>query len=135
MTTTSWFGAMAQRTARATGSSAAFITVCALTLLWLATGPVFRWSDTWQLIINTLSNIVAMLMLFLIQNTQNRESAALQLKVDELLRAMRGAQNAFINLEALTEEELIQIKERYANLAEQARTNSAMTPTPNATPE
>jgi low affinity Fe/Cu permease len=135
MTTTSWFGAMAQRTARATGSSAAFVAVCALTLVWLATGPVFRWSDTWQLIINTLSNIVAMLMLFLIQNTQNRESGALQLNVDELLRAVRGAQNAFINLEALTEEELIQIKERYANLAELARTKSTMSPTPNATIE
>lgn len=135
MTMTSWFGAMAQKTARATGSSAAFIAVCGLTLLWLGTGPVFRWSDTWQLIINTLSNIVALLMLFLIQNTQNRESAALQLKVDELLRAVRGAQNAFINLEALTEEELIQIKEGYANLAELARTKSGMSPTPNATLE
>ena len=76
-----------------------------------------------------------MLMLFLIQNTQNRESGALQLNVDELLRAVRGAQNAFINLEALTEEELIQIKERYANLAELARNKSTMSPTPNATIE
>jgi low affinity Fe/Cu permease len=74
---------MAQKTARATGSSAAFITVCTLTLLWLATGPVFRWSDTWQLIINTLTNIVSMLMIFLIQNTENRESAALQLGCDK----------------------------------------------------
>ena len=73
--------------------------------MWLASGPVFRWSDTWQLIINTLTNIVSMLMIFLIQNTQNRESAALQLKVDELLRSVRGAQNAFINLEELTEED------------------------------
>ena len=124
-TTNSWFAAMAQKTARVTGSSAAFMTVCALTLLWLATGPVFRWSDTWQLIINTITNIVSMLMIFLIQNTQNRESAALQLKVDELLRAVRGAQNAFINLEELTED-LVRIKERYAELAEQARMKSGM---------
>jgi low affinity Fe/Cu permease len=117
---------MAQRASKVTGSSPAFITVCALTLLWLASGPLFKWSDTWQLIINTLTNIVSMLMIFLIQNTQNRESAALQLKVDELLRAVRGAQNAFINLEELSEEDLIRIKERYAKLAENARAKSGM---------
>jgi low affinity Fe/Cu permease len=83
-------------------------------------------ANTWQLIINTLSNIVAMLMLFLIQNTQNRDSAALQLKVDELLRAVRGAQNAFINLEELTDEDLTRIKERYARLAEEARAKSGV---------
>jgi low affinity Fe/Cu permease len=124
MTTNSWFAKMAQSTAKVTGSSPAFMAVCALTLLWLASGPIFRWSDTWQLVINTLSNIVAMRMLFLIQNTQNRESSALQLKVDELLRAVRGAQNAFINLEALTEEDLVRIKGRYAKLAEDARAKS-----------
>jgi low affinity Fe/Cu permease len=102
--------------------------VCFLTGVWLVSGPFFRWSDTWQLVINTLSNIVAMLMLFLIQNTQNRDSAALQLKVDELLRAMRGAQNAFINLEELTEEDLTRIKERYAKLAEAARAKSGTHP-------
>ena len=112
---------MAQKAAKATGSSPAFLTVCLLTLVWLASGPLFHWSDTWQLVINTVSNIVAMLMLFLIQNTQNRESAALQLKADELLRAVRGAQNAFINLEELSEEDLIRIKERYAKMAELAR--------------
>src|SRR5580692_1015805 len=120
-TTNTWFAKMAQKAARVTGSSPAFLTVCLLTLAWLVSGPLFHWSDTWQLIINTVSNIVAMLMLFLIQNTQNRESAALQLKVDELLRSVRGAQNAFINLEDLTEEDLIRIKERYAKLAATAR--------------
>jgi low affinity Fe/Cu permease len=135
MTTTSLFAAMAQKTARATGSSAAFMTICVFTLVWLATGPVFQWSDTWQLIINTLTNIVSMLMIFLIQNTQNRESAALQLKVDELLRAVRGAQNAFINLEELTEEELVLIKERYAKLAARARTNAKLTPSADVMPE
>jgi low affinity Fe/Cu permease len=123
-TTNYWFANMAQRTAKITGSSPAFMAVCLLTLVWLMSGPLFHWSDTWQLIINTVSNIVAMLMLFLIQNTQNRDIAALQLKVDELLRAVRGAQNAFINLEELTEEDLMRIKERYARLAEEARTRS-----------
>ena len=83
---------MAQSTARVAGSSPAFIAICAITLGWLASGPLFHWSDTWQLVINTVTNIVSMLMVFLIQNTQNRESTALQLKVDELLRAVRGAQ-------------------------------------------
>jgi low affinity Fe/Cu permease len=126
-TTNSWFARMAQKAAKATGSSPAFLTVCLLTGIWLVSGPFFHWSDTWQLVINTVSNIVAMLMLFLIQNTQNRESAALQLKADELLRAMRGAQNAFINLEELSEEDLVRIKERYAKMAELARARSGMT--------
>jgi low affinity Fe/Cu permease len=125
-TTNSWFAKMAQKAAKATGSSPAFLTVCVLTLVWLVSGPFFHWSDTWQLIINTVSNIVAMLMLFLIQNTQNRESAALQLKADELLRAVRGAQNAFINLEELSEEDLIIIKERYARMAELARAKAGI---------
>jgi low affinity Fe/Cu permease len=129
-TTNSWFARMAQKTAKATGSSPAFLTVCILTVGWLASGPLFHWSDTWQLVINTVSNIVAMLMLFLIQNTQNRESAALQLKADELLRAVRGAQNAFINLEELSEEDLIRIKERYAQMAEIARARAGMTSLP-----
>jgi low affinity Fe/Cu permease len=132
--TNSWFAKMAQKSAKATGSSPAFLAVCVLTLLWLASGPFFHWSDTWQLIINTVSNIVAMLMLFLIQNTQNRESAALQLKADELLRAVRGAQNAFINLEELSEEDLVIIKERYARMAEIARAKAGMRSSPGSTP-
>ena len=123
--TNHWFSSLALKSARITGSSPAFMSVCVLTLLWLATGPLFHWSDTWQLIINTLSNIVAMLMLFLIQNTQNRDTAALQLKLDELLRAMHGAENAFINLEELAEEDLTRIKERYVKLAEAARAHGA----------
>jgi low affinity Fe/Cu permease len=134
MSTNTWFARMAQKAAKATGSSPAFLTVCLITLVWLASGPFFHWSDTWQLIINTVSNIVAMLMLFLIQNTQNRESAALQLKADELLRAMRGAQNAFINLEELSEEDLVLIKERYAKMAELARAKSGITSAPDPTP-
>jgi len=85
------------------------------------TGPIFHWSDTWQLVINTVTNIVSMLMVFVIQNTQNRESSALQLKIDELLRAVRGAQNTFINLEELSEEDLNELKGKSAALAESAR--------------
>lgn len=134
MATNTWFAKTAQKAAKVTGSSPAFLTVCLITLVWLASGPLFHWSDTWQLIINTVSNIVAMLMLFLIQNTQNRESAALQLKADELLRAVRGAQNAFINLEELSEEDLIIIKERYAKMAELARAREGIASSPGATP-
>jgi low affinity Fe/Cu permease len=122
-----WFTTMAQNTAKAAGSSSAFMAICAITLAWMVTGPLFHWSDTWQLVINTVTNIVSMLMVFLIQNTQNRESSALQLKIDELLRAVRGAQNAFINLEDLSEEDLGRIKERYAKIATHAR-EAAATP-------
>jgi low affinity Fe/Cu permease len=121
---TYWFATMAQSTAKAAGSSSAFIAICGITLLWMVTGPLFHWSDTWQLVINTVTNIVSMLMVFLIQNTQNRESSALQLKIDELLRAVRGAQNAFINLEDLSEDDLNRLKERYSAIATRARGES-----------
>jgi low affinity Fe/Cu permease len=122
-----WFSDLAQKTAKSAGSSAAFVGICLVTLVWLVTGPVFHWSDTWQLVINTLTNIVSMLMVFLIQNTQNRDSSALQLKMDELIRAVHGAQNDFINLEELSEEELERIKQRYAAFAEHARNKSGQT--------
>ena len=83
--------------------------------------PLFHWSDTWQLVINTITNILSMLMVFLIQNSQNGDTSAVQLKLDELLRAGREAKNTLINLEELTEEDLRRIKERYAALAKTAR--------------
>jgi low affinity Fe/Cu permease len=129
-----WFGSMAQQTAKAAGSSVAFIGICAITVAWLLRGPIFHWSDTWQLVINTVTNIVSMLMVFLIQNTQNRESSAVQLKLDELLRAMHGARNAFINLEDLTEADLEVIKIRYAALAEKARAKSGLSTHPGTLP-
>lgn len=125
---------MAQQTAKAAGSSSAFMGICAITAAWLISGPIFHWSDTWQLVINTVTNIVSMLMVFLIQNTQNRESAAVQLKLDELLRALRGAQNAFINLEELTEEDLDALKIRYAAMAVRARAKSGLSPAPGPGP-
>jgi low affinity Fe/Cu permease len=115
------FASMAQNTARLAGSSSAFVAICLITFVWLVTGPIFHWSDTWQLVINTVTNIVSMLMVFVIQNTQNRESCALQLKVDELLPAVRGAQNTFINLEELSEEDLNELKDKSAARAESAR--------------
>jgi len=115
------FASMAQNTAKLAGSSSAFVAICLITFVWLVTGPIFHWSDTWQLVINTVTNIVSMLMVFVIQNTQNRESSALQLKIDELLRAVRGAQNTFINLEELSEEDLNELKDKSAALAENAR--------------
>src|SRR6202171_1858236 len=124
------FASMAQNTAKLAGSSFAFVAICLITFVWLVTGPIFHWSDTWQLVINTVTNIVSMLMVFVIQNTQNRESSALQLKIDELLRAVRGAQNTFINLEELSEEDLLIIKARYAKIAELARANTGLAPSP-----
>jgi low affinity Fe/Cu permease len=115
------FASMAQNTAKLAGSSSAFAAICLITFVWLVTGPIFHWSDTWQLVINTVTNIVSMLMVFIIQNTQNRESSALQLKVDELLRAVQGAHNTFINLEELSEQDLDELKEKSAALAERAR--------------
>jgi low affinity Fe/Cu permease len=136
MTNEKWFANMAQNTAKAAGSSSAFLAICLITLVWMVTGPLFHWSDTWQLVINTVTNIVSMLMVFLIQNTQNRDSSALQLKVDELLRAVRGAQNTFINLEALNQEDLEGLKRKYAELAETARTQSDVTlPATSVSPE
>ena len=136
MTNEKWFANMAQNTAKAAGSSSAFLAICLITLVWMVTGPLFHWSDTWQLVINTVTNIVSMLMVFLIQNTQNRDSSALQLKVDELLRAVRGAQNTFINLEALNQEDLEGVKRKYAELAAAARTQSDVTlPDTSVSPE
>jgi len=115
------FRRFAKTTARASGHPATFGFAALVILVWAATGPVFHFSDTWQLIINTGTTIITFLMVFLIQNTQNRDSVAMQIKLDELLRAIRGAHTALADLEELTEEELEQLKARYAKLAEVAR--------------
>jgi low affinity Fe/Cu permease len=95
----------------------------ALILIWAVTGPVFHFSDTWQLIINTTTTIITFLMVFLIQNTQNRDSAAVQLKLDEVVRAMKGASNSVLSLEDMSEEELERLKAHYLHLADQARSH------------
>jgi low affinity Fe/Cu permease len=115
------FTRFAKAIARASGHPATFGVAALVILLWAVTGPIFHFSDTWQLIINTGTTIITFLMVFLIQNTQNRDSVAMQIKLDELLRAVQGAHTALADLEELTEEELEQFKARYAKLAETAR--------------
>jgi low affinity Fe/Cu permease len=111
----------AKAVARGAGHPVAFLAACALIAVWLATGPLFGFSDTWQLVINTGTTIVTFLMVFLIQNTQNRDSEAIQIKLDELIRAMDGAHNALMDLEELSQEDLDKIRTRYVTLACRAR--------------
>jgi len=115
------FSNFAKSTARATGHPAAFMTAAAIIVVWAVMGPVFHFSDTWQLVINTGTTIVTFLMVFLIQNTQNRDSHAVQLKLDELIRAMSGAHNALLDLEGLEEADLERFRARYEALARAAR--------------
>jgi low affinity Fe/Cu permease len=117
----SLFTRFAKWTSRATGHPATFATAVLVILGWAVTGPIFGFSDTWQLVINTGTTIITFLMVFLIQNTQNRDSAAMQLKLDELIRAINGAHNGLLDLEELSDEELDKIKSRYEELARQAR--------------
>jgi low affinity Fe/Cu permease len=99
------------------------VVAVAIILVWALTGPLFGFSDTWQLVINTSTTIVTFLMVFLIQNTQNRDSEAIQVKLDELIRAVEGAHNALLDLEELEEKDLDRIRTNYEKLAESARAN------------
>ena len=116
------FTRCAKATSRATGRPWAFVLACALIVLWLVSGPYFRYSDTWQLVINTSTTIITFLMVFLIQSTQNRDAEALQVKLDELLRVTVGAHNALLDLEELEEHELERIRSGYTRLAQTACT-------------
>jgi low affinity Fe/Cu permease len=115
-----WFSNAAQWTARQSGRAYTFIGAILIIVLWAASGPLFGFSDTWQLIINTGTTIVTFLMVFLIQNTQNRDTTAIQLKLDELIRANVNARNRLLTLEDLTEEELARVKAHFEKLAEKA---------------
>ena len=106
-----WFSQAASATSRWTGRPSAFLLCCLIVAVWALTGPLFHYSDTWQLVINTGTTIVTFLMVFLIQNTQNRDNAAVQAKLDELIRASK-AKNEFIGIEHLSDEELDEILER-----------------------
>jgi low affinity Fe/Cu permease len=118
---TSWFTRFAKAISRAAGRPSAFALATGAIVLWLASGPLFGFSDTWQLVVNTATTIITFLMVFLIQNTQNRDAEAIQIKLDELLRATHGAHNALLDLEELEEGELDKIRATYVELAERAR--------------
>lgn len=112
---------LAKWASRATGRPLGFVLALLVVLAWIVTGPLFGFSDTWQLVINTGTTIVTFLMVFLIQNTQNRDAEAVQVKLDELIRATRGAHNALLNLEELEDRDIERIRVRYQRLAEEAR--------------
>jgi low affinity Fe/Cu permease len=117
----SFFGRFATGTARAMGHPLAFLLAVLIIVAWAVTGPFFGFSDTWQLVINTSTTIVTFLMVFLIQNTQNRDSTAVQLKLDELIRAVEGAHNSLLDLEELEEGDLERLRAMYEELARRAR--------------
>jgi low affinity Fe/Cu permease len=119
------FTQFANATARATGRPLTFVACCAIVVIWAAGGPLFGFSDTWQLVINTGTTIITFLMVFLIQNTQNRDSAAIQVKLDELLRSHRPASNDFIGVEHLTEDELEELRARCEAQAKVVRQEAA----------
>ena len=115
------FSFFARRLAVLSGRPAAFLLAFAAVLLWALSGPLFGFSDTWQLVINTSTTIITFLMVFLIQNTQNRDTEAMQIKLDELIRATQGAHNALLALQELEDEELEGYLRSYAQLAKAAR--------------
>jgi low affinity Fe/Cu permease len=117
----SLFTRFANAASRATGNPLTFVLALGIVVVWAVTGPIFKFSDTWQLIINTGTTIVTFLMVFLIQNTQNRDSEAMHVKMDELIRALAGAHNALLDLEELDEKTLDAIRSRYRRLAAKAR--------------
>jgi low affinity Fe/Cu permease len=117
------FRLFAKHSSRMLGSAWAFATAILVILVWGLTGPMFRYSDTWQLIINTGTTIVTFLMVFLIQNTQNRDAKAVHLKLDELIRALKGARNELIDLETLTDEDLISLEKQFSRVRKKAERN------------
>ncbi len=120
---TSLFTRFAKWTARATGRPTTFALAAGVVLVWGLTGPLFKFSDTWQLVINTGTTIVTFLMVFLIQNTQNRDTEALQVKLDELIRVTEGAHLVLLDLEELDDKQLDKVRDTYERLAAKAREN------------
>jgi low affinity Fe/Cu permease len=114
------FHGFARQSAKFSGRPASFALAVFVIATWLVTGPIFHFSDTWQLVINTATTIVTFLMVFLIQNTQNRDSEAMQIKLDELIRATKNAHTVVLDIEELSEKELDQIKRCYTELARKA---------------
>ena len=110
------FRKFSQATSQLVGSSWAFILAVLIILVWGITGPLFHYSDTWQLVINTGTTIITFLMVFLIQNTQNRDAKAIHLKLDELLRGVKGARTHLVDLEALSDEELDRLQQQFKRI-------------------
>ncbi|HVP72188.1 MAG TPA: low affinity iron permease family protein [Phycisphaerales bacterium] len=135
MSRSTLFARFANAIARMVGSPFAFLLAVALVLLWLITGPAFGFSDTWQLVINTGTTIITFLMVFLIQNTQNRDAHAMHLKLDELIRAIEGAHVAMLDLEELSDRELASVRRRYERLAAEAREKMRTGGTDTGTPD
>ena len=130
-----WYNGFAKVTARFSGRPVVFVGAVAVVVAWMISGPLFGFSDTWQLVINTGTTIVTFLMVFLIQNTQNRDTEAIQVKLDELIRATCGAHNALLDLEELEEANLDRFKMRYRKLADSARRQLDRGATDTGTPE
>jgi low affinity Fe/Cu permease len=118
---TSWFARFAQHVSHITGRPTAFIVALVVILVWAVTGPIFGFSDTWQLVINTGTTIVTFLMVFVIQNTQNRDTAAMHIKIDELIRVTSKARNILIDLEELGDRDLETLRKDFERLAEEGR--------------
>jgi len=117
----SWYSHFAKEASRISGRPIVFFLAASTIVVWIVTGPIFQFSDTWQLVINTSTTIVTFLMVFLIQSSQNRDTEAIQVKLDELIRATSGAHNALLDLEELDEAQLHRFRIRYEHLAEAAR--------------
>ena len=116
-----WFTRIAKTTAKAAGHPPTFLLAVAIIIVWAFTGPIFHFSDTWQLVINTGTTVVTFLMVFLIQATQNRDSEATQVKLDEIIRAIGNAKNELLDLEELEEGDLDRLRKSYQDLARAAR--------------
>jgi low affinity Fe/Cu permease len=114
------FRRFAHGTADLVGTPAAFMIACLTILLWILSGPWFRFSDTWQLVINTTTTVITFLMVFLIQSSQNRDAKAVHLKLDELIHGVRGARNELVNLEELPDDELLRLHDEFMRMHEKA---------------
>jgi low affinity Fe/Cu permease len=132
---TASYTTFAKQIARFTGRPGTFVLAVLVIAVWLITGPLFHYSDTWQLAINTGTTIVTFLMVFLIQSTQNRDTEAMQVKLDELIRATKGAHNALLDLEELEEDQILAFRKRYEALAAKARSDQNLGLTDTDSPE